>query len=314
MPAEIVNVDNFARAETNRMFAFILKDTHGVGTWAHNRVPTPLDHQPVIRQNRDTLYSAAVVDIREGATLSLPDTGGRYISAMVVNQDHYINKVFHEGGEYPITIDEFDTPYVALAVRILVDPANPEDVAEVNALQDQLAITATSNQPFVLPDYDEASFTANRNALLELARGLGGFDQAFGTRKAVDPVRHLIGTAAGWGGLPEAEAYYVNVNPCLPVGEYRIDVGEVPVEAFWSISLYNAEGYFEPNARNLNSINSLTAKRNDDGSVTVNFGVSDADKPNYFPIMEGWNYLVRLYQPHPEVLDGSWTFPGLEPA
>jgi len=30
---------------------------------------------------------------------------------------------------------------------------------------------------------------------------------------------------------------------------------------------------------------------------------------NYLPIMEGWNYLVRLYQPKKEILDGSWTFP-----
>jgi hypothetical protein len=314
MPAEFVNVDNFTRAETNRMFAAVLKDTGGVGTWAHNRAPTPLDHQPVIRQNRDTLYSAAVVDIRAGATLSLPDTAGRYISAMVVNQDHYINRVFHEAGGHPITVEEFDTPFVVLAVRILVDPSNPEDVAKVNAFQDKLGISANSNQPFEAPAYDEASLTSTRNALLELARGLGGFDRAFGSRKNVDPVRHLIGTAAGWGGLPENEAYYVNVDPGLPVGEYKIEVDNVPVDAFWSISLYNEQGYFEPNARNLNSINSLTAERNVDGTVTVNFGVSDADKPNYFPIMDGWNYLVRLYRPHPEVLDGTWTFPRLEPA
>ena len=25
--------------------------------------------------------------------------------------------------------------------------------------------------------------------------------------------------------------------------------------------------------------------------------------------MDGWNYTVRLYRPHPEILDGSWKFP-----
>jgi hypothetical protein len=30
--------------------------------------------------------------------------------------------------------------------------------------------------------------------------------------------------------------------------------------------------------------------------------------------MAGWNYLVRYYQPHPEILDGSWTFPAVTPA
>ena len=125
-------------------------------------------------------------------------------------------------------------------------------------------------------------------------------------------MRHLIGTAAGWGGLPEHEAFYVNVEPRLPVGVYQLTVSDVPVDAFWSISLYNAEGYFEPNARNLNNVNSITAERNDDGSITVNFGVSDAAKPNYFPIMDGWNYLVRLYRPRAEILDGRFTFPTLD--
>ena len=56
------------------------------------------------------------------------------------------------------------------------------------------------------------------------------------------------------------------------------------------------------------SVNSLTATPNDDGSVTVHFGGSE-DRPNTLPLVEGWNYLVRLYRPHPEVLDGTWTFP-----
>lgn len=104
------------------------------------------------------------------------------------------------------------------------------------------------------------------------------------------------------------------VNPGLPVGRYQLTVRDVPVDAFWSNSLYNAAGYFEPNDRNANSVNSITAVPNDDGSVTVCFGDYDAGQPNCLPIMDGWNYLVRLYQPRPEVLDGSWTFPSVEPA
>lgn len=314
MSATKVNVDTFPRAETDHMFSAVVKDTGGVGQWKHNREPTPLDHQPVIRQNRDTLYSALIADISKGGTLTIPDGGARYLSVMVVNQDHYINQVFHDAGTYELTVDEFDTPYVLLAARILVDPANPEDVAAVNALQDQLAFEARSNQPFTNPDYDADSYTRTRNALLELARDLGGFRNAFGRKDEVNPVRHLIASAAGWGGLPDAEAQYINVDPGLPLGEYKIDVGDVPVDAFWSISVYNREGYFEQNKRNLNSINSITAEKNQDGSIIVNFGVSDDDKPNYFPITEGWNYLVRLYRPRPEVLDGSWTFPKIQPA
>jgi hypothetical protein len=306
---ELVNVDNFARAESNRMFAFVLRDSGGVNQWMHNREPTPIDHQPVIRQNRDTLYSANIADISGGATLTIPDCGDRYVSAMVVNQDHHVNRTFHSPGQHALTLDEFATPYVLVAVRLLVDPNDSDDLAAVHALQDQFALTAVSAEPFVLPDYDEASFNTTRQALLELAKGLGGFDRAFGPADRVDPVRNLIAAAAAWGGLPEEEAYYVNVNPGLPVGEYALTVRDVPVDAFWSISLYNAEGFFQANDRNAYSINNLTATPNGDGSVTINFGGCSDDRPNCLPIMDGWNYVVRLYRPRPEILDGTWKFP-----
>ena len=109
------------------------------------------------------------------------------------------------------------------------------------------------------------------------------------------PVRHLIATAAGWGGLPDQEASYIGVEPKLPIGEYELTVRDVPVDGFWSISVYNADGYFEPNDRNAYSINSITATPNDDGSVTVHFGGAH-DQPNMIPIMDGWNYLVRPLQ------------------
>ena len=104
---------------------------------------------------------------------------------------------------------------------------------------------------------------------------------------------------------------YVGVSPQMPVGEYELIVADdVPVDGFWSISVYNAEGFFEPNDQGAYSINSITAARNSDGSVTVRFGgVGD----NSIPITEGWNYLVRLYRPRPEVLSGAWTFPTLVP-
>jgi hypothetical protein len=311
--AVAVNVDNFARAESDRMFATFAADAGGVNRLKHNRVPTPVEHQQVIRMNRDTLYSDAIVDISGGATLTIPDGGSRYVSVMVVNQDHYVNRVFHTPGEHRLTVEEFDTPWVAVAARVLVDPTDAGDVAAVNALQDAFAVDAASATPFAPPEYETASLDATRSALLELARGLTGFDRAFGAKGDVDPVRHLLGTAAGWGGLPDAEARYIGVEPRLPVGEYRLTVGDVPVDGFWSISVYNRDGYFQPNERGAYSVNNLTALRNPDGSVTVHFG-GDDDRPNLLPIMDGWNYTVRLYRPRPDVLDGSWMFPSAEPA
>ncbi len=309
MPSVIVNADNFARAETHRMFADLQRDADGVNTFLHHRAPADVEKQTVIRLNRDTLYSIAIVDISAGATLTVPDAGGRYLSVMVVNEDHYINQVIHDAGEYELTVDTFDSPYVAVAVRTLVDPMRPEDLDAVAAIQDGVRLEAVSARPFEMPDYDTESFDRTRNALLSLASGLTSFTHMFGRREDVDPVHHLIGTAAGWGGLPDTEAAYIGVAPDLPVGEYELTVGEVPVDGFWSISVYNAAGFFEPNDRGAYSVNNITAVRNDDDTVTVRFGGEGA---NALPITEGWNYLVRLYRPRPEVLSGEWTFPVLD--
>ena len=310
----LVNVDNFARAETHRMFSSIAQGARGVNRWGHNRVPTPIDQQTVIRMNRDTLYSFAVIDISQGATIALPDAGDRYLSAMVLNEDHLINAVLHEPGEHRLAVDRYETEYVLVGVRILVDPGDPGDLEAVGALQDLLGVEAASARPPSFPDYDVASLDATRGALLELARGLTRFDHAFGSRAEVDPVRHLIATAAGWGGLPDSEARYDAVEPRLAAeGSYSLTVGEVPVDGFWSVSVYNAEGFFEPNDRDAYSVNSITAERAEDGSVTVNFGGCADARPNCLPITEGWNYTVRMYRPRPDILDGSWSFPELEP-
>jgi hypothetical protein len=309
-----VNVDNFARAESDRMFAAIQQDAGAVNRWLHYRVPTPLDRQTVIRMNRDTLYSAAVVDISAGAAITIPDAGRRYMSVMVVNQDHYVNRVFHRPGTHELTTGEFGTRYVLAAIRVLVDPADPADITAVNALQDRFGLQANSADPFVTPAYDRTSFDATRTALLELAKGGSSLSRAFGSKDSVNPVHHLLATAAGWGGLPEHEATYVGVNPALPPGAYRITVRDVPVDGFWSVSLYNADGFFEPNDRDAYSVNNITATPDADGSITINFGGCGEDRPNCLPVMDGWNYVIRLYRPRAEILNGTWSFPAIEPA
>jgi hypothetical protein len=306
-----VNTDNFARAETHRMFRDLQANAGGVNRLLHNRVPAAIDNQTVIRMNRDTLYSYAIVDLAAGATLTLPEHGDRYMSAMVVDEDHYVDAILHDSGAHELAPGRFGTRYVGLAIRTLVDPADPADLAAVAALQDQIELFSNSAEPFAYPDYDDTSFDETRSALLALARNLDSFDRTFGTRREVDPIRHLIGTAAGWGGLPSTEAVYIGVDPRLPMGQYEVTVGDVPVDGFWSISVYNAAGFFEPNDRNAYMVNNITGVKNPDGSTTVRFGDYPRDVPNAVPITDGWNYLVRLYRPRPEILDGSWQFPRL---
>lgn len=303
-----VNVLNFARAETDLMFSR-LDAGSGLGVWNHTYQLKPLDDQPIIRQNCDTLYSSSIVDVREGVTITIPNTRGRYISVFVINQDHYGQAILRDPGEHVLTRELVGTDYAGIIVRILVDPADDEDLATVNRLQDALRIVGGGTGPFPMPVYDQESHTATRAAILDLARGVSKYDHSFGTVEEVDPIMHLLGTASGWGGLPEYEATYISVDENLPVDEYRLRLADVPVDAFWSVSLYNAAGFFEENALGVNSINSLTAIPDADGGVTVRFGVRVDGVANALPIMPGWNYVLRLYRPRPSVLDGSWVAP-----
>lgn len=306
----LVNVDTFARAESDRYLDDLAAGV-GLNRWRHTYEPAQVEDQRVIRLNRDTLYSYAVVDISRGADLVLPETGGRYQTAMVVNQDHYVNRVLDRPGTYRLTVEEFDTPFVVVAVRTLVDAGDPVDVKAANALQDQLVLRAAAAGPFTHPDWDRTSLDWTRSLLLDLAADVPDQRGAFGSRETTEPVRHLLGTASGWGGLPEDQAFYVDVHPGLPVGHYRLTVRDVPVRAFWSVTVYDRDGYMERNDQGRYSVNSVTAWRDTDGSVPVNLG-GDLGLPNQIPLPEGWNYMVRLYQPGAQVLDGSWTFPPAE--
>ena len=311
-----VNADNFVRAESDLYFGNIVKDG-GFGKFVHRREPASIDNQTVIRLNRDTLYSGAVFDLDAGpATITLPEAGSRFMSMQVIDEDQYTPQVAYGAGSHTLTKERIGTRYVLVAIRTLVNPADPKDVAAVHALQDAIRIDQPGGPgKFEAPKWDQASQKTVRDALLVLASTLPDTKRMFGPKDAVDPVRRLIGAASAWGGNPETDALYLNVTPSGNDGKtvYRLDVKNVPVDGFWSISLYNAQGYYQPNPYNAYSINNITAAKGADGSVAVQFGGCDGKVVNCLPIMPGWNYMVRLYRPRAEVLNGQWTFPEARP-
>lgn len=307
-----VNAMNFITAQTAMQFDTYQKRAGGVNEVLNVREPVPVDNQPTIRMNRDTLYSFIVVDISEGATVTLPDAGSRYRSMMVVNEDNYIDAVYLDAGEHELTKEQFGSDHVWVGIRTLVDSSSPDDIEAVHALQDGIEVEASSDTPFTTKDYDMTSYRATLDALLDLGKGVPDSEGWFGSREETTPIGHLIGTAVGFGGLPQKHAFYLNVNPGLPVGEYQLTAKDVPVRAFWSVSLYNDEGYFQKNPQDAYNFNSVTATRNADDSITIHFGGCDDGRVNCLPIMDGWNYGVRLYEPEEAVLDGSYVFPSVE--
>jgi hypothetical protein len=233
----------------------------------------------------------------------------------VIDEDMYTPQVIYDAGSYTFTREQIGTRYVLLGVRILVDPASPDDMKRVHKLQDAIKVSQQSPGSFEVPNWDPASQKKVRDALLVLAATLPDTKRMFGTKDQVDPVRRLIGAASVWGGNPEKDALYLNVTPSKNDGTtiYKLNVKDVPVDGFWSITVYNAEGYYQSNELNAYSLNNITAKKSEDDSVTVQFGGCDGKIANFLPVVKGWNYMVRLYRPRAEILNGAWTFPKAQP-
>ena len=309
-----VTADNFNRAETDMYFAQFVR-RGAFGKFIHLR-DLPLESTGV-RPNRDTLYSEAVFDLDAGSVkITLPNAGKRFMSMMAINQDHYVYEVDYAAGSYTFNKPEIGTRYLFIALRTFVDPGNPQDIKQAQALQDAIKVQQRNPGRFEVPNWDPASQKNVRDALLMLNATLPDLRRAFGASFQVDRVRHLIGTAAAWGGNPDKDAIYLNVTPAKNDGTaiYQLNLpAKVPVDAFWSVTVYDGTGHFRKNQYDAYSLNSVTAKKNTDGSVAIKFGGCDGNIPNCLPTMTGWNYMVRLYRPRAEILSGKWKFPEAQP-
>jgi hypothetical protein len=258
-----------------------------------------------------------VFDLDAGpVTISLPDPGQRFLSALVINEDHYNPQVFYGAGTHTLSKESVGTRYAMVGVRILADPNEPEDMKKANALQDAISVSQPGGPGvFKIPEWDPTSQEKVREALTALSNTIPDLRYAAGPNKeSVDPVRRIAAAASGWGLNPDKDAIYLNVFPERNDGKvpYRLAVKEVPVDGFWSVTAYTADGYFQPNELDAYSVNSVTGTRGEDGSITIQFGACTRDTPNCLPVPDGWNYMVRLYRPRQDILDGSWSFPVAE--
>jgi hypothetical protein len=307
-----VSVANFVRAETDNYMISLL-GSEPLGKFIHTRAPVSLDAQTVIRMNLDTLYSAAVIDLAAGpVTVTVPaQSDGRYVAVEVISQDHYAIDVLHEGTK-TYSQDDIGTRYAVLLLRVFVDARNPDDVKAANAVQDSVTLAQAAPGSLEVPDYDQASLKATRDAILALAAlGTEGMGRRMGRKEEVDPIAHLLATAAGWGLNPETEAVYVMGAPAQNDGTtvMTMTLKDVPVDGFWSVTVYDKNGFMAKNDLGVNAINNVTGTKGADGSYLLQFGGCDGSVPNCIPVTEGWNYTIRLYRPHPEVIDGSWRAP-----
>lgn len=306
---EVVTKDTFIRAETDRYFDNMSRAAGGINRLLHFRTVTPLDQQTVVRMNKDTLYSMGVVDTAQGATITMPDIpAGRYASIYLVDNDHCVPFVIYEPGTHQLPQD---TRYLGVGVRIqLFDPSDIDAVALVNDLQDQFIIDAASATDFTAPQWDQASLDTLRAEYETEFQAFSSYpDDWQGKRGELNEETRHLAAAGAWGLCPNRDATYIGYTGGPDVTQGYSATYDVPENnAFWSITVYGADGYMKSDT---NHVGSSDAVYNADGTVTVNFGSAEAcgDGPNRVDISDGWNFLMRIYRPGPSVVDGTYKLP-----
>lgn len=298
-----VTVENYKVAESDFAFGGTVK-LGGANKFVHLPVKKfDLNKQVVVRMNQDTVYSGAVVDTSEGVTLTLPETDGRYMSAQITQNDHYVNDVYIGAGTYQVKSDT-DSDFVMVSVRTEIDLTNPDDVKKVQALQKQIKLEVKGEKTFTQPNYNMEQLETLRVKLANEALALDSLNNMQGARGTVDEHLHLLATAVGWGLLPDENARYIGFVPedTNGVGCYSAHYELPPFSepGFFSITMYDSEGWMFNEKAILNK-NNITF--NDDGSFDANFGECGENAKNNLPITNGWNFIMRVYEPKLEQLE-----------
>ncbi len=311
----VVDAFNYVRAESDLQFKGYAEKYDAFGKFTHSRKPYDVKKQVTQSGNRDTLYSFGVFDLSKSPlTISLPDTGDRYMSLMLVSQDHDVYPAFYAPGKWTFTQKEIGTRYVMFGIRTFANPNDPKDLEAAHRLQDQVTVEQKDKGDLSgIPEWDEKQMMALRKSYNAIGSTLSDSSTFFGVKCDRSYLENAMGVAVGWGGLQRQDALYLPRQVPKNDGKtaYVLTVPkEVPLEekGFWSVTVYNKDRFMEPNEYNAYSFNNVTAQKNEDGSVTIHFG-GDPKAKNFLPIFPGWVYIVRLYRPGKEILNGKWKFP-----
>lgn len=280
--------DFLARAPINRFF--------------HFRGLTRAADRWVVSPNLDTIYSVAIVNVRNGMVLMLPEVGARFLSVQVVTEDHLTPFYRYGGGRHEFFSPDFDTDFVAVGVRIGTD-GTAEDVRRiVEELQPQYLIEGAALESDLAP-VDRPLLERVRAALMP---GYSALPNTFGImqKRAIDVTdweAFTYATAGAWGLSADENAMYAIGGPPRATGGacYVATFPPIPAEAFFSVTAYGPEKYLMTDQDNV--VGSQHGIRLEpDGSFRVAFGAERcrALAPNFLATpQDGWSILIRAYRP-----------------
>jgi hypothetical protein len=296
----------------------------------------------VVRSNNDTLYKMAWLDLSEGPVIlgSASPSAKRFTSFQLQDDRNanYRNIIQPAGsytlyyGERPETISgeavEVPSLLSAVVLRIEVkDKNDPADLADALSVFDGITIEGPEigDLPVVdlLSDFDEQVVQEALSRMDETKRTVPYREMIVAPGqepgKDVSYLNFATGTKEGWGGPALAHSSYESTytddtGETLDGsrGEYVLVTEEPPVNAFWSVTVYDSTtGRLHPNEHDRYHINNTTAVPNADATFTFHFKLSckDADQ-NCLEVPAGpFDVAARYYLPEPEIMSGAWTMP-----
>jgi hypothetical protein len=295
----VVDESNFTIAETDRYFVDHSKE-HEVNTFRHSREMSSVDNQFVVRENRDVMYSHAVVDISNGATLINP-AWDVFSVIQVIDENQYTIASIYPGEQQTFTPHDVALGnHLFLNMRTGVRSLDEKGFAEAHKHQDSVRIEANSAKPYQAKGFEKKSLDETRARLKARMAEADKPEFYFGMKDEVEPTQFLIASAVGIFGLPIGDAAYLNtIQPTgeakagapsritLPVPPLNFDKG-----GFFSVTTYDSKGWI---AKKNFALNNNTAKPNEDGSYTFHFNCPG--KPNNIDVVDDWTMLIRLYAP-----------------
>jgi hypothetical protein len=207
-----------------------------------------------------------------------------------------------------------DQPIIAQLKKIGIEPGKSLDMANLDpAVRDALASAPEAGQKLMawkLP------------SLARVANGWSLNTDTVGVYGNYYLKRAIIAQAGLGANLPEDAIYPINLNdqngkPLDGASKYTLhfDKGDMPpARAFWSVTLYDPEGFQVANALNRFAVSSwMPFKYNADGSLDLYFQNDSPGKDkeaNWLPAPKGeFNLTMRLYAPKSEALTGKWNPP-----
>ncbi|KZZ53404.1 lytic murein transglycosylase, partial [Oleiphilus sp. HI0122] len=214
----VVDERNFTIAETDLYMANHSKE-HPVNTFRHSREMSSIDNQFVVRENRDVMYSHAVVDISQGATLTNPEWDV-FSVIQVIDENQYTIASIYPGEEKTFTPKDVALgSHLFLNMRTGVRSLDEKGYKEAHAHQDAVMIKSHSSIPYQPKGFETTSLDTMRKALKARMAEADKPEYYFGTSDEVEETQFLIASAVGIFGLPIKDAAYLNT--IQPAGDAR---------------------------------------------------------------------------------------------